>query len=110
MASYVNAGIEEILNQFTPEEKLSHLIMEEVQSDKDQELTARDIEKLLKAPGVSSVEREAVALLRGPGSCQKYLGTTVQDASEIDQAPWARHRGLRSLSDLRAKSCEKGQE
>jgi hypothetical protein len=110
MASYVNAGIEEILNQFTPEEKLSHLIMEEVQSDADQELTARDIEKLLKAPGVSSVEREAVALLRGPGSCQKYLGRLCKTHPRL-----IRHHGRGTGGYARylicaRKAVKKGQE
>lgn len=70
---YCNPEIDEMLHQFTPEQKLGHLIAEEIQSDADQELTAREIEKALKAPGLSSVEREAGSLLRGPGSCGKYL-------------------------------------
>lgn len=73
MVSYHNPEIEEMLKRFTPEEKLAHMIEEAVQGDTYLTLTAREIENMLKAPGISPVEREAGTLLRAPGACQKYL-------------------------------------
>lgn len=81
--AYHNKDILEMLQQFTPEEKLRDLIMDEIQTGDDRTLTARQIESELKAPGISSVEREAGQLLRGPGSCGKYLNRLVKMHPEL---------------------------
>ncbi len=62
-----------MLQEFSPETKLMHLILEEIQSSEERTMTAREIEAELKQPGGSGVEHEARNLLRGTGSCGKYL-------------------------------------
>jgi hypothetical protein len=73
VVKYHNASVIEMLANFTPEQRMKQMIEEELQGDEDRWLTAREIENLLTAQGVSSVEREARNLFKGPGSCGKYL-------------------------------------
>jgi hypothetical protein len=67
----------ESVQTFAPETKLLQLI-DEVGGLYDQKLEARVIEKTLKEPGISPVEREALDLLKRPGSCGKYLTRLCQ--------------------------------
>jgi hypothetical protein len=107
MVPYINKGIDHILHQFTPEQKLMFMVVEEVQTDKEQELTARDIEKVLKAPGVSSVEHEARNLLRGPGSCGKYLTRVAKNYPHILTQAGRVPGGGPTLYRIAARKAEK---
>jgi hypothetical protein len=49
------------------------MILEEITNGEIQSMTARQVETRLKAPGISSVDREAHELLKSPGACGKYL-------------------------------------
>jgi hypothetical protein len=83
LVEYHDAEIMDKLKHFTPEERLRNMLIEAVQTDADQVLTSRAIERLLTEPGISPVEHEARALLRGPGSIGKYMARVCQVYPEL---------------------------
>lgn len=83
------------LQQFSPEQRLEYLIVEGLQTNKDQVFTTREIETRLKEDG-SVVEHEAKDLLRGPGSTGKYLIRLCKTCPRLIET-WSRVPGGGSM-------------
>jgi hypothetical protein len=98
LKSYHHPEIVAMMHDSTPEQRLGCLIREVLQSEEDQTFAARDVENILKDEkdarhGNQPTAREACDLLRGSGSCGRYLSRLSKAEPSLIQKDGIFHGG-----------------